>query len=572
MLVDLDNWANGRRELPPASAPLAGMAQPIDLERFMGRWYVLANIPTIFDRGTINNMEDYAWDAERQTITSTFTYQRSAAARPDSVRQRCTLKNEAKTEWVFSQKVGLFYIPLGTPYLILDCAGDYSTCIIGVPDRSYLWIMTRTKGAVDDGLKDSLLKKAIGFGFEARKIVTVPQEWDPLPRPLSSREGSFGKNFTKRLFKKRTTNATNESQIFNFMATHQGRQEGSLSQLAPFDAEYKIIDTKGLEQSDFEVDFGDLEMGTKIASGAGGSVSKGRYRGKICAIKELHTAFGTSSIHLELLKRETTLLAKLRHPSLLQFFGFCLHSSRFYIVMDYCPMSMEARLRNGHYFEGSALVTYLSQFQQAIQYLHQNNVLHRDLKPANILFDQNDDLKVIDFGLARENTTGEPVGKFTQAVGTPFYMAPELFSLTTISRGETTKKYGVSVDIYSWGIIAWQFFTSNLSPFIEFEQGSIFAFMDAVRRGHRPPMDGIPPVGKEMIQRCVHQDPLKRYSAVELAKYLQHPSLLDMVFRIPPEGALSDVAVTGGDETASHQPSSLPNSLRLRFSIHSDCD
>ncbi len=60
--------------------------------------------------------------------------------------------------------------------------------------------------------------------------------------------------------------------------------------------------------------------------------------------------------------------------------------------------------------QGEELLRYLRQFQQAMQYLHQHNVLHRDLKPANILFDQEDNVKVIDFGLARGMILALPSG------------------------------------------------------------------------------------------------------------------------------------------------------------------
>jgi apolipoprotein D and lipocalin family protein len=85
--------------------------------------------------------------------------------------------NEANTEWALSPKLGLFYIPIGIPYLILYCEEDYSSCIIGVPDRSYVWIMTRTKGAVEDEVREKLMKNAEELGYDASKIVTVPQEW-----------------------------------------------------------------------------------------------------------------------------------------------------------------------------------------------------------------------------------------------------------------------------------------------------------------------------------------------------------------------------------------------------------
>ena len=147
----------------------------------MGRWYVKANIPTIFDKETINNVEDYKWDADKKVIDVSFSYKKDKSSLADVILQRCTVVNDTKTEWAVSPKVaGLFYIPIGIPYLILDCAEDYSNCIIGVPDRSYLWIMTRTRENDDKGVILSLITKAVErFGYDRKKVMLVTQDWEP---------------------------------------------------------------------------------------------------------------------------------------------------------------------------------------------------------------------------------------------------------------------------------------------------------------------------------------------------------------------------------------------------------
>jgi dehydrogenase/reductase SDR family protein 12 len=179
MMIDLNNWANGKRKLPPRGAPLTAMKRPIDIQKFMGRWFVLANIPTVFDKGTINNTEDYTWNKEKQCIEVNFSYQKSRMSKTEVVKQRCTIANASKTEWSLSPKVGIFYIPVGLPYLILDCTEDYSQCIVGVPDRSYLWIMTRTKEE-DEQTVSALVNRAVDLGYEGHKIERVPQDWHPL--------------------------------------------------------------------------------------------------------------------------------------------------------------------------------------------------------------------------------------------------------------------------------------------------------------------------------------------------------------------------------------------------------
>jgi len=63
------------------------------------------------------------------------------------------------------------------PYLIVDCAEDYSSSIVGVPDRAYVWIMTRSVEA-DPAVVDDLIRKAQLMGYDVSKVVKVPQKWE----------------------------------------------------------------------------------------------------------------------------------------------------------------------------------------------------------------------------------------------------------------------------------------------------------------------------------------------------------------------------------------------------------
>lgn len=202
MMKKLDDWANGRRptdlkeqaELLSVSAearkaPLAAMDRQIDLARFMGKWYVILNIPTYFDRDTVNNIEEYSYNEATQTIHVDFTYSDKAMSKTSLLKQQAKVENELKTQWSLSPKVGV-YLPLKIPYLVVDCAEDYSTTIIGVPDRSYVWIMTRTANP-DETVVEALTKKAQALGYDAGKLVRVPQKWDCEP-PAMVPETSVG--------------------------------------------------------------------------------------------------------------------------------------------------------------------------------------------------------------------------------------------------------------------------------------------------------------------------------------------------------------------------------------------
>lgn len=183
--------------------PLTAMKESIDLKRYMGRWYVQANIPTYFDKGTINNTEDYRWDEERKMVLVSFKYS-SAITKTDGVGenmksimtpgpvqeilQHGTLMNEEATEWALKVKV-LFYVPVPARYLVLavnEDVGDdktdpsgsevvnYQSCMIGVADRSALWIMNRDKSPMKEVDLAAYVLKANLLGYDVSKIGRVP--------------------------------------------------------------------------------------------------------------------------------------------------------------------------------------------------------------------------------------------------------------------------------------------------------------------------------------------------------------------------------------------------------------
>ena len=109
------------------------------------------------------------------------------------------------------------------------------------------------------------------------------------------------------------------------------------------------------------------------------------------------------------------------------------------------------------------------------------------------------------------------------------HRAPEVFNKPG-KKGTRRSGYGKAADIYSWGIIAWQIVTRKPTPYAEVSlsgEGSMFGFLETVRKGRRPPMDGISPLLRELIEKCVHPIPSMRCSAEDIGQHLDLPGLFD---------------------------------------------
>lgn len=107
----------------------------------------------------------------RLGISVDFSYQSAGKSSRSHVYQWARVNNENCTQWALSAKLGPLYVPVPLPYLILDCAEDYSSTIIGVPDRSYLWIMARSPAG--SAALEAGIAKAARLGYDVTQIEWV---------------------------------------------------------------------------------------------------------------------------------------------------------------------------------------------------------------------------------------------------------------------------------------------------------------------------------------------------------------------------------------------------------------
>lgn len=140
---------------------------------------------------------------------------------------------------------------------------------------------------------------------------------------------------------------------------------------------------------------------------------------------------------------------------------------------------------------------------RALAYLHSRGILHRDIKPANVGFDIRGDIKIFDFGLAKELKPSEREGQdqyHTSGIaGTLRYMAPEMAQV---------RPYGLSADVYSFAILMWEMLT--LKPAYE-NYTREKHYKEIVVEGKRPKVPkSCPFVIKNLLERSWHKQPLER--------------------------------------------------------------
>jgi apolipoprotein D and lipocalin family protein len=155
-----------------ASLPPLETVAYVDLERFMGDWYVIANIPTFIEKGAHNAVESYRLDDDG-TIATTFTFRKDAFDGPaKKYSPRGFVRNEqSNAEWGMQ-----FVWPIKGDYRIIYLSDDYATTIVGRNRRDYVWLMARTPHLAEEEYEQALSFIA-DSGYDISQVQRVPQQW-----------------------------------------------------------------------------------------------------------------------------------------------------------------------------------------------------------------------------------------------------------------------------------------------------------------------------------------------------------------------------------------------------------
>jgi 5'-AMP-activated protein kinase catalytic alpha subunit len=141
-------------------------------------------------------------------------------------------------------------------------------------------------------------------------------------------------------------------------------------------------------------------------------------------------------------------------------------------------------------------IAFMQQILSGVEYIHKNGIVHRDLKPENLLFDENRNIKIVDFGLSNQYKPGE---KLKTACGSPCYAAPEMIA---------GKRYEcLNVDVWSCGIILY----AMLCGYLPFEDANTNKLYKKIMSGDYEQPKVLTGESKDILRHLLDVNPETRY-------------------------------------------------------------
>ena len=143
--------------------------EKVDLERFMGDWYVIASIPTFIEKDAFNAIESYRLEDDG-TVATTFKFNKGSYDGPVKEYNPRGYVRDQQSNAVWGMQ---FVWPFKAEYRIIFLSDDYSQTVIGRTKRDYVWIMAR-KNTIAVGDYDEILKFLRGQGYDTNDLRMVP--------------------------------------------------------------------------------------------------------------------------------------------------------------------------------------------------------------------------------------------------------------------------------------------------------------------------------------------------------------------------------------------------------------
>ena len=228
--------------------------------------------------------------------------------------------------------------------------------------------------------------------------------------------------------------------------------------------------------------------------------------GRTVAIKSLKPSIAVDSGFAKRFEREAHFMAALQHENILHVHDFIKDRGTMHIIMEYVEgidlydlLEITPRLP----IDIAAVIAL--QVARALDYAHFRGVIHRDIKPANIMISKHGEVKLMDFGIARDDKLSDLTETGT-GLGTPSYMSPEQI---------LGDKLDFRSDVFSLGIVLFQMVTGQ-KPFVEDDARTV---MQKIRLDRyvspRKLNPKVPRALEHIMARCMEKMPANRYPTTQ---------------------------------------------------------
>ena len=223
------------------------------------------------------------------------------------------------------------------------------------------------------------------------------------------------------------------------------------------------------------------------------------------AIKALKSSVSTDEQLVTRFEREAHSLAALQHENIIHVYDFHRERGALFIVMEYVQgIDLYDLLERSGRLPYDVAAIIAMQVARALDYVHYRGIVHRDIKPANIMISRQGDVKLMDFGIARDDNYEKDLTETGTGIGTPTYMSPEQI---------LGDKLDSRCDLFSLGIVLYQMVTGR-KPFVEDEENSVMHKIRLERHVRARQLNPeLPRELERIMDRCMEKDPRNRWQS-----------------------------------------------------------
>lgn len=256
----------------------------------------------------------------------------------------------------------------------------------------------------------------------------------------------------------------------------------------------------------------------QIGRGGIGSVYRGKRKddGHLVAIKVLSPAANSMAALAERFDREARLCFQLSHPNVIRVHTWGEdQDGRHFMVMDLVDgTTLSQMIKRGKGLSWEVAAAIVADVAEALQHVHELDIIHRDIKPSNILVDRAGAGVLADLGLARQlvdsldESEGRRLTAPGSAMGSPAYMPPEQIT--------DTSQVGPAGDIYALGATLYHAIGGRPPLIANTPSGTILRVLKDLPRALGEVVDDIPPAISELVDGCLSKEPDERPASAGL--------------------------------------------------------